>query len=324
MAEWLIEDGIGETRAIRIESGEIVAAKVAWPGELAAGSVVEAKLASRPAGSKRGTAVLTDGTEVLVDRLAKDASEGASIRIEVTRAEIGEGSRTKRAQARPTDKPLRPAPTLADTLKAEGHAVRAVHRFPADGWDDLASDVLDGVMAFDGGSLILSPTPAMTLIDIDGALAPGPLALAAVPTIADALRRFDIGGSIGVDFPTIEAKADRRAVDDALEKALSGFAHERTAMNGFGFVQIVSRLTGPSILHRYRRHRMASLARLLVRRAEGVTEPGTLVLHCHPAIASFISDDWRAQLARRTGRQVRIESDGALAPHAGFAQAVSS
>lgn len=322
MAEWLIEDGIGETRAIRVEAGEIVAAKVAWPGELAAGAVVQAKLASRSAGSKRGTARLDDGTEILVDRLPKEASEGASIRIEITRAEIGEGSRVKRAQGRPSDKPLRPAPTLADILKAEGHSVRTVHRFPVEGWDELASDALEGAISFDGGSLLLSPTPAMTLIDIDGVLAPKPLSLAAVPAIADALHRFDIGGSIGIDFPTIEAKADRREVDEALENALSTFPHERTAMNGFGFVQVVSRLTGPSILHRYRRHRMASLARILARRAEGVTEPGTLVLHCHPGVASFISDDWQALLARRTGRQVRIESDGGLAPHAGFAQAV--
>lgn len=322
MADWLIEEGIGEHRAIRVEADAIVAAKVAWPGELAAGAVVAAKLVSRRAGSPRGTARLDDGSELLVDRLPREASEGAPITLEVTRAAIGEGTRIKRATARPSDRQPCPAPTLAESLRAAGETVKVVHRFPVSGWDDICAEAAEGRVAFAGGELLLSPTPAMTLIDIDGTLPPRDLALAAVPAIAGALRRLDIGGSVGVDFPTLAAKAERRAVDDALEAALGTFAHERTAMNGFGFVQIVARLTGPSLLHRWVRDPLGAAARALLRRAEHITDPGAIELACHPDLVARILPAWQSELARRSGREVRIRPDAALDRTAGFAQAV--
>lgn len=321
MAEWLVEEGIGESRAILIEGNAIAAARIDWPGALVAGQVEDAKLVSRSAGSSRGTVRFANGEEALADRLPKAASEGAAIRLIVTRASIGEAGRTKLAQARPTTEAPR-APTLAEALALEGHTARVVRRFPVEGWDDLLDEAFTREIAFDGGSLLLSPTPAMTLIDVDGHLSPARLALAAVPAIAAALRRFDIGGSVGIDFPTLEAKADRRAVDEALDEALAPWPHERTAMNGFGFVQLVARLSRPSLLQRAARNRTGMAARRLLRRAEGVTEPGALLLTCHPAIRAKLKEDWLAELARRTGREIRVESDPALALEAGFAQAV--
>lgn len=319
---WLIERGIGETRAALVCNESIIAARLAWPGELAAGAVVEGALASRASGSARGTVRLDSGEEVLIDRLPKSASEGASIRIAIHRARIDEGSRSKRAQGRPTGERLRPAPTLEERLKGEGHEVRIVRRFPVAGWSELIAEAFERQVTFDGGALHLSPTPAMTLIDIDGTLPPRALALAAVPAIAASLRRFDIGGSIGIDFPTLQDKADRRAVDAALGQALQGFAHERTAMNGFGFVQIVARMEGPSILHRVTRHRLAAAARLLLRRAEHVADPGAILLTVHPALQAKLKPEWIDELARRTGREIRIQPDPALAPQAGMSQAV--
>ncbi len=321
MSEWLVERGIGEDRAIRIEGDAIVAAKVAWHGELLAGSVVSARLISRHAGSSRGTARLDDGSEVLVSRLPRDASEGATLTLEVTRTAIGEGHRRKPAQARPATSTAK-LRTLADTLTAEGHGVRTVHRFPVAGWDEIWSGIADGEVSFSGGSLLVSPTPAMTLIDVDGTLPPAALALAAVPAVAETLVLWDIGGSVGIDFPTIEAKVERRAVDDALEHALADRSHERTAMNGFGFVQIVSRSTGPSLLHRHAQDPVGCAARLLLRRGEAVEGAGAILLTCHPAVAAALQPAWLDELARRTGRTIRVHPDPALAPHAGFAQSV--
>jgi len=323
LAEWLVEQGIGEDRAILVEGGGIVAARIDWPGKAAPGQVEDAVLVSRAAGSPRGTVRLASGEQALVDRLPQGASEGAALRVEIVRAAMAEAGRFKLAQARPSERAPRPAPTLAGRLRDEGNDVRVVRQFPLSGWDELFGEAWTGAVAFPGGGLVISPTPAMTVIDIDGALPPRALALAAVPAIAAAVRRLDLGGSIAIDFPTLADKADRRAIDTALAEALSGWPHERTAINGFGLVQLVARLERPSLLHRFAQSRAGAAARLLLRRAERVADPGALLITAHPAVIAAISPRWRDDLARRSGRAVRWQDDPALAFEAGFAQAIA-
>ncbi len=323
--DWLVEEGIGEHRAIQLRGGEIVAARLDWLVGLAAGQIEDVVLISRRSGSKRGTVRFASGQEALIDGLPSSASEGARLRAVVTRAAIAEAGRFKLAQARPTNGGTRPAPPLADRLREQGHTVRVVRRFPVEsGWDDLFAEAWSGEIAFAGGSLTVSPTPAMTLIDVDGSLAPAALALAAVPQIAAALPRFDLGGSIGIDFPTLSTKEDRRAVDQALAAALAGWPHERTATNGFGFVQLVTRLERPSLLHRLARDRPGAAARRLLRGAERVDTPGTLLLTVHPRVRAAIEPEWEVELARRTGRELRWQEDPTLALSGGFAQSVES
>jgi ribonuclease G len=256
-----------------------------------------------------------------VDRLPVPAAEGSTIRLEVTRPALAERGRLKRARARPTQAPPRPAPSLAERLRSEEREARIVRRFPAD-WDELIGEAFAGETAFAGGSLSFCPTPAMLLIDIDGTLPPLALALAAVPVLAAALRRFDIGGSIGIDFPTLAAKADRRTVDEAMAEALTRWPHERTAMNGFGFVQLIARLERPSLLQRAASDRAGLAARLLLRRAEALEGPGAVLLTSHPAVEARLRPEWLDELVRRTGREVRLEADSSLAVEAPHAQLV--
>lgn len=323
LAEWLVEEGIGEDRALLYDNDRVVAAKIDWPGRLAPGLVADATLALRSAGSSRGRAVFPSGEEALVDRLPRDASEGASLRLEVTRTAIIERGRTKLARARPSHAEPRPAHRLSEWLGDTGHKLRTVHRFPTSDWNEIWAEAWSGAVTFGGGALDFSPTPAMTLVDVDGSLPPRDLALAAVPAIAEALPRFDLGGSIGIDFPTLTTKDDRKAVDEALESALASWPHERTAMNGFGFVQLVSRLERPSLLHRIAANRIGAATRLLLRRAEDpALPPGALLVTCHPSIKARLKGDWIEALTRRSGRAIEVASDPGLAIDGGFAQAV--
>jgi len=264
LAEWLIEEGIGEDRAILVDGSMILAARIDWGNALRPGTVIDGFLYSKPANAKRGLARLPDGSEVLVDALPKEATEGQTIRLRITRARIAERGRNKLAQARPADAGAeqQAGPSLFTELRAGPETIRKVR--PADkvftdfGWEELVEEALTGAVPFAGGSIVISPTPAMTVIDVDGNLPARHLALAAVPAIADALSRFDIGGNIGVDFPTLQDKADRHAVDNALTQSLTHWRGERTAMNGFGFVQLIARLERPSIIAAYQRPDVAA------------------------------------------------------------------
>lgn len=319
MAEWLVEHGIGEDRAVLVSGDHVLAARLQWPGALSAGQVEDAVLIARTAGARRGTARFASGEEALVDSLPKAASEGTTLRLKVTRGAMAESGRLKRAQARLSEDPAGPAPSLAEALGA-----RVVRQFDADLWEDVFAQAWSGTAEFAGGTLTVTPTPAMTLIDLDGTLPPRELALAAVKPLAETIARLDLAGSIGIDFPTLPEKADRKAVDIALAAALDGWPHESTAMNGFGFVQLVARLERPSLLHRLASDRAGAAARLLLRQAERVSEPGTLLLTAHPAVIRALRPDWRGELARRSGRPIQLAEDAGLALAAGFAQALST
>lgn len=330
MAEWLHEAGIGEERAIQVEGGRIIAARVQWDEPWRAGAIADARLVSRISGTRRAAVRLPDGQEALAEGLDAALTEGAVVRVRITRGAIAEKGRTKLPQARPAGdgEAPRPGPTLLEELASGPLPVRslAAHErgFEDAGWHDLLEEALTGEVGFPGGSLVISPTPAMTLIDIDGPPPLSALALAAVPVIIGTLLRLDVGGSVGIDFPSLTEKVQRQTVDAALAEAArtAGWQGERTGMNGFGFVQLVSRLERPSLVARFARQPAAAAARRLLRTAERVSEPGTLLLTAHPAVRRAMRAEWEAELARRTGRPLRWQEDPGLALHAAFAQAV--
>ena len=315
MPEWLIEEGIAERRALLVEGERVLAARVVWPGELAAGTRCTGKLISKLKGTRRGLALCDDGREALVDHLPPAVTEGQAIDLVITRAPLAERGRLKRAQARVAGS----GAPVADSVP-QGRILR---RFPAGLWEDVWHAASNASLDFPGGEILVSVTPAMTVIDVDGIGEPRSVALAAVPAIARALAWFDLGGNIGIDFPTLAAKADRRAVDEAFGAALADWPHERTAMNGFGFVQLIARLEGPSLLHRFATARLGMAARMALRRAEMAADQGTgrvLLLTVHPALKAKLKTPWMEELARRTAREVRVETDPGLAIEAAHAQ----
>jgi hypothetical protein len=319
---WLHEDSFGEKRAVLMDGDTVIAARLNWFSKICAGTIAVAKVVKRPKGSKHALCVTIApeaGHEVDVPDLPRDVSEGSEARIMIHREPMAERGRLKRAKGRYWgDRPAADA-IPGENVLGQGEEVR---RLPAGIWEEVWSIAAEGQLAFDGGNIVITPTPAMTLIDVDGAGSPRELSLAAVPSIARAIRWLDLGGNIGIDFPSIEAKADRRAVDQALAKALGDWPHERTAMNGFGFVQLVARLEVPSLLHRLAFSRARACARYALRQAERLEGAGVLLITCHPAVKAVISDAWIVELRERSGKQVRIEADATLALEAPNAQMV--
>jgi hypothetical protein len=252
------------------------------------------------------------GEEALLQPLPRGLSEGAAVMIEIVREAMAEpGGRSKRALARPAmQQAERTAPALIDELRAGHDDVRLCHAsgpdpFAEHGWGELCEAADSGAVAFAGGTLLIHLTPAMTLIDVDGILPARSLALAAAPVAARAIGQLGIAGNIGVDFPTLERKADRTAVAEAFAAALTVPA-ERTAINGFGFMQIVTRRCHASLIEVRQREPVLTAALDLLRSAERASGSGPIILDCAPAVAAMLArhPNWLAEVERRCGRRV--------------------
>jgi ribonuclease G len=315
LAEWLFEAGIGEGRAILVEEGEILEAAIELPSSLRAGAVVEARLAKILVPGRRGIAALADGEEALVEPLPAGLTEGAAFRAEIVREAVPEPGRVKLAKARATDAAPRPGPSLAERI---GEATRGESpgpdRFEQAGWSELLEEAARGEIAFPGGALRMSLTPAMILFDVDGALPPAELALAGAAAAARAIRRFGLGGSIGIDLPTLADRADRQAAAAAFDAVLPP-PFERTAVNGFGFLQIVRRRERASIPEIVQSDPAGAAARALLRRAQRASGHGPLTLQAAPAVIARLEAEagWLEALRRQAGAPVVLQPDAALA-----------
>ncbi len=312
MAEWFYEDGIGEERAILVEQGSIIEARISPHEGVKAGLVAKAQLVKQLIAGKRGIARLDDGTEVLLSPLPAGLTEGCSLIIQITRAAIDEKSRFKLPLARAAnDKPPEAAPKLRDHIGdfTLCHA-HQVDRFGVSGWHEVIEEARTGDVSFSGGRLLISVTPAMALIDVDGELPPMALALAAANAAAKAIRRLDIQGMIGIDFPGVADKPERQAVAEAFDAAMTG-PFERTAINGFGFLQLVKRRTGPSLLEMMQHRPVRGHVLELLRMAQRDGQAGPLNLAAHPAVIAALESraEWVAELAKRTGRAVTLRAD---------------
>ena len=318
---WLYEAGIGENRALRLDDDMLTQIRVERVDRrVRAGAVVEAKFTRQWVAGKSGIVTLPDGQEALLQPLPKGLTEGSSVRVEIVRAAMTErGGQAKRAKARPADldRPLGDGPDLLAELTATGFPVKQVHAHEPDafaehGWHEVIEQAETGRIDFDGGSLLIALTPAMTVIDVDGPPAPFELAKRAAREVAKALVRLDIVGNIGVDFPTLQAKAERAAVTAIFDEQMVTNC-ERTAINGFGFMQIVSRKLRPSVLEMMQSNRATNAALKLLRQAERDRGTGTMRLEVHPAVANKLKPSLLEQLAKRTGRTVSVEPQGGTA-----------
>ncbi|MEP5187380.1 MAG: hypothetical protein ABJQ41_01565 [Marinomonas sp.] len=305
----MLVDG-GVCRKIRIERLE---------SGVRAGGVVDARFVQQWVAGMSGIVCLETGEEALLQPIPEGLTEGSNVRVEITRASWNEkNGQEKRAKARPaaSGTAIAAGPGLLAQIEANGIAVKPVRAHGVDdltlqGWPEALEEAETGKLDFDGGTLLICVTPAMTVIDIDGPLAPFELAKRAAKQVALLLPRLDITGSVGVDFPTLDTKAKRTEIGKIFDDHMSADC-ERTAVNGFGFMQIVSRKTGPSVVELLQANQILNAALQMLRQAERSTGTGELCLELHSAVAAKLNahPQWLEELAKRSGRPVRLEAKG--------------
>jgi antitoxin (DNA-binding transcriptional repressor) of toxin-antitoxin stability system len=332
LAEWLFEAGIGEDRAALIEDGDIVEILIdRHDGRPKAGAVLAAKLVTRLPGAERSVFALLDhdGAEA-VGPVPSGISEGGRLLVTVVREAIQEPGNRKAPLVRQAEpgQAVSVASSLLQRITETGTPVAELlphqpDRLEAAGWTEQLGEAESGLIPFAGGLLRLSLTPAMSLFDVDGSLPPGDLSVAGAAAAALAIRRFDIGGSIGVDLPLPNeaGKALRNRAADEIDHLLPQ-PFERTAVNGFGFVQIVRRRIRPSLPELLQSDPVTAVALALLRRAERAQGRGALTLVGAPAVIQRIGEEsgWLDTLARRRGTAIRLSERPGAAISAGDVQ----
>ena len=302
-----------------VDGDRIVEARVLLDGTVPAGSVVECRLRSVGTGGRNALAVTANGVELLLPRRPGGVSEGAAIRAEITREAIPGHEGWKRSLGRVTDAPATLAALPGSPIPFPPSGEDLLEQA---GWSGLLEQARTGIVRFHGGELKAYVTPAMTLIDVDGVLPPAELAVAGAAAAGAAIRRLGIGGSIGIDLPTTPGKEPRQRAAAALDEALGGTNFERTAVNGFGFLQVVRPRRLPSLLE-LAADRAGFEARALLRRA-GSDGCGPCRLVVHSAVAASLESrsDWLLTLGRQRGGAVSLRSDLSLAMSGGYAEPV--
>lgn len=326
MAQWLYEEGIGESRAARIEKGRLVEALIERENDAARpGSVMQGKLIRTIIPKRRGIARLINGEEVLVEPIPPKIAEGASVFIEILREAIPEEGRAKLAKGRialPGTK-AHPAPSLLQHIRATGIPVTPCpaheeDQLEAHGWSELMEEAMSGEVGAEDAALRIFPTPAMILIDVDGSLPPAKLGPKGAKLAAQAIRRMGLTGSIGIDLPTMNNKDERAIASAQIDKYLP-LPFERTAVNGFGFIQVIRRRERMNLMELLRADPIETAALALLRRAERHGQGGAAVITAAPAIIDRLhkASEWIEQLARRRGGAISLKADPGLGISAG-------
>lgn len=285
MTKTLLWDaGPGEMRAGLVEDGILTEFRIIRQRRqkalYAAGEHYTARITSNLGGGKALVALGGD-VEALLEN-APNLPEGALLAVEMTRAPVPEPGRWKRALVKPapdvapqsepswhfSDEPWvlflrrmapridriacpdaiiagdmrRDCPELDIPVAIEPAAIEEAD------FDSLIEAAVAGEFPIEGGMLYVERTRAMSMIDIDGTGDALALNLVAAREIPRLLRLLDVGGQLGIDFLSLPDRKARLMVDEALAEACTALGpHERTAINGFGFAQIVRPRSGPSI-----------------------------------------------------------------------------
>lgn len=309
------DDAPGERRAAVVENGKIVEIHIQrdayWVlSECGAGQIDR----KTPSGAY---VVADDGSELLL-RSKIAAPDGTRVMFEVIRESIAEPGRNKPAEV-----------ILRDGLP-QGYLGKDAL------WDarlaSLGQDMARGLIAegFDiaiaGQSQLgdvtvsFQRTKAGLVFDVDGIGEAFAINRVAAIEIARLLRLYQVGAMVMIDFISMEAKAQRAQIADIFDaaSALDARPFERTAINGYGMMQVVRARPRPSVLDHLFGTRIATLsdetqAYWLLRAVAQSSGFGPRIVTARPEVATLLRSErwaaWRAGAERLAGAEMQLVAD---------------
>ena len=301
----MARDAIGERWTATLDGERIVAARIERDGDIAPGLVLKAEVQSIAPRMVR-VRLLGGQVQAMLRDDADRHAEGQRLDVVVERAGWHDGAQAKL----PVVRVVSDAPSPSPPSTAPTNIVTWPHEWPAERWDTVLAIAAGEAQPIRGGSLTVRVTPAMTVIDVDGTAAPSDLALTAARALAAVIRLLDLQGVIVVDLPTVSGKAQRLAIDHAIDQGLglAGFGPvQRTGVNGFGLVQLIMPRRGASLAELVQNDPLAHAVRRLLWAGErcGLSGHGHgLELRAPPAVLAALSPTSLDALAARVGKRI--------------------
>jgi len=309
------DDAPGERRAAVVENGNIVEIHIQRDALWALGECGIGRIDRK---TPSGAYVVADDGSTLLLRSKINQPDGARVFFEVTREAIAEPGRIKPPEILLRDSahdPLIGKDALWDARVASlGQS--AVSASIADGFDVAIA----GQSQLGDVSLSFQRTKAGLVFDIDGIGDAFAINLVAATEVARLLRLFQVGAMVLIDFVSMESKAQRTQIAEDFDAASLADPRpfERTAINGYGMMQVVRARPRPSILDQLFGTRIAALsdetqAYWLLRAVDQSKGFGTRTVTAQPEVATLLQSErwaaWRAAAVRLAGADMQVVAD---------------
>lgn len=316
LAELWLDDAPGERRAALVEDGQIVEVHIQRDLHAALGEIGVGRIDRKaPSGAYL---VCEDGREFLV-RGKMALPEGASSAFEVMREAIAEPGRLKPAEARLIEQ-LPEAPTTREALWTKRIDMPLADTKKRVSISDAFDCAIAGASQVGDVLVSFQRTKAGLVFDVDGTGDAFGINLVAAKEVARLLRLYQVGGMAMIDFVSVDSKTKRQEIAEAFDAAaaVDGRPFERSAINGFGLMQVVRSRPRPSVLDQLFGTRIASLsdetqALWLLRDAARSSGFSTRTIKARPELLRLLElPTWgalKAQAERLCGAPVELVAD---------------
>jgi hypothetical protein len=309
------DDAPGERRFAVVENGNIVEIHIQrdalWAlGECGAGRIDR----KTPSGAY---VVADDGSELLL-RSKIAVPEGARVMFEVTREAISEPGRIKPPEILLRDSAEHPIIGKDALWEARLASLgqSAINASVAEGFDVAIA----GQSQLGDVTISFQRSKAGLVFDIDGIGDAFAINRVAATEIARLLRLYQVGAMVMIDFVSMESKAQRTQIAETFDAASLADPRpfERTAINGYGMMQVVRARPRPSVLDQLFGTRIAALsdetqAYWLLRAVAQSSGFGTRTVTARPDVAALLDCEcwaaWRAQAIRLAGADMVVVAD---------------